>query len=430
MSTQPGDGAAAGTAARDDISRTEMLPFLLPFRDLRKRAFLWPGLTTASFAAALLILAATNEEDAFFWCLSSYFSLVNLYLVFLWCGRKQPFPYVLLVAALAFVFDAVILEFIIAAERALPKAISPGLIEEAVKAVPLAVVFLIGRRLSHHRERKYGLREPLDGILLAAASATGFAYLETMFVYVPHYGALISAPRLLVNVFGHIAYTGALGYFVGLAALHRHSAWKAALAILVGFVIANLLHDLWDAIRFYTGALALMSPLHEVAIALVSFVVLASTILKGREVSPEREFLWPYGSLPPYQAPEVDPLPAAPALPGDFWLQIGTARTRLVEGLSLTVREIACLEPRTADGIIAEVRRHPNDRDILVLRNLSKASWEAVLPDGTVREIEPAGTVRLGGGTRLDFGGVHGAILLTAHDPESDPPPQAEEEWC
>ncbi len=429
MNTQPGDGAA-GTAVRDDISRTEMLPFLLPFRDLRKRAFLWPGLTTASFAAALLILAGTKQEDAFFWCLSSYFSLVNLYLVFLWCGRKQPFPYVLLVAALAFAFDAVILDLIVAAERALPKAISPGLVEEAVKAVPLAAVFGFGRLLSHHRERKYGLREPLDGILIAAASATGFAYLETMFIYVPSYGALISAPRLLVNVFGHIAYSGALGYFVGLAALHRHSAWKAVLAVAVGVAIANLLHDAWDAIRFYTGAFALMSPLHEVLIALVSFVVLASTILKGREVSPEREFLWPFGSLPPYQAPEVGPLPPAPALSGDFWLQIGAARTRLAAGLSLTVREIAGLQPRTADGIVAEVRRHPQDPEVLVLRNLSKASWEAVLADGTVREVEPAGTVRLAGGTRLDFGGVHGAIVLTAHDPDSDPPPPAEEEWC
>jgi RsiW-degrading membrane proteinase PrsW (M82 family) len=335
-----------------------------------------------------------------------------------------------LITVFAFLLDALLLDVIVIVERALPKAFAPGLVEEAVKAMPLGVVFAIGSFLSHDRQRKYGLREPLDGILLAAASATGFAYLETMFIYVPHYGALISIPRLLVNVFGHIAYAGAFGYFIGLAALHRHNARKALIAILVGFLIANILHDLWDAIRFYPRILAILSPVHEVFIAVVSFLVLGSAILKGREVSPEREFLWPFGSVAAYQAPEVDPLPPMPVITGDFWLQIGSVRTRLAPDTTVSVREIGCLEPRSSDGVVAEILHHPSEPDLLVLRNLSKNVWEAVLPDGAVRPIEPAGTVRVIAGTRLDFGELAGAILVTVHDPENDPVPEAEAEWC
>jgi hypothetical protein len=316
------------------------------------------------------------------------------------------------------------------AESALPAFAAPGLVEETVKALPLGLVLLATWKLPRARRRKYGLREPLDGILVAAASASGFAFLETMFVYVPHFGAMIGAPRMLTNGFGHIAYAGALGYFIGLAALHGHNRKKAILAVIVGFLIANLLHDLWDAMRFYEGAFRVMSPLHEVAVAVLAFVILASMILKGREVSPEREFLWPYGSMAPYRAPEVDPLPAMPAQVGDMWLQIGAIRTRLAEDTFVTVREIPSLAARQTDGVVAEVRRHPTEAGLLVLRNLSSVTWEAVLSDGTVRAVAPAGTVRLIGGTRIDFGTQHGAILVTAHDPESDPPPKSDDEWC
>ena len=57
--------------------------------------------------------------------------------------------------------------------------------------MPVGIVLLAAWKLLRIRRREYGLREPLDGIILAAASATGFAFLETMFVYVPHYGAMI-----------------------------------------------------------------------------------------------------------------------------------------------------------------------------------------------------------------------------------------------
>ena len=296
--------------------------------------------------------------------------------------------------------------------------------------MPIAAVLALGMLLSHPLQREYGLREPLDGIILAAASATGFAFLETMFVYVPKYGELISAPRLLVNLFSHIAYGGTFGYFIGLAALRHRRAMPAAIAVAIGFALANLLHDLWDAMRFYGGGLAIISPVHELVTAVICFIVLSSLITKARELSPEREFLWPFGSALPYRAPEVEPLPAMPVLPGDIWLMIAGRRLSLTETTHLTVRDIPCLTAPGADGIVAEVREHPTDPNLLVLRNLSKNIWEAVLPDGTVRAIGPAGTVRLIAGTRIVFGTQSGVILVTSTEIGANPRAHAEEEWC
>ncbi len=412
-----------------DISRGDLLPFLTSFGELR-RSFLWPGVTLAVFTAALLIFAAVDNETAFFWCLAGLISVGNLFVIYLWCGKKMPFPYMLLIAVIAFGIDAALGPLIIAAESVMPSLIAPGIIEESVKVLPVILVLAAGMLLSHPLQREYGLREPLDGIILAAASATGFAFLETMFIYVPKYGALISTPRLLVNVFGHIAYCGTFGYFIGLAALRHRRAMPAAIAVAIGFVLANVLHDLWDAMRFYGSGLAIMSPIHEVIIAIVCFIVLGSLIMKAREVSPEREFLWPFGSLMPYRAPEVDPLPAMPVLPGDIWLATGGRRLSLTETTHLTVRDIPCLAAPAADGIVAEVREHPDDPALLILRNLSNNVWESVLPDGAVRTVQPAGTVRLLAGTRLVFGRQSGVILVTSTEIGADPRAKAEEEWC
>ena len=425
MPLQPGNTTSDG-----EISRADLLPFLTSFRDLRHRAFLWPAVAGAVFCAALLIFAALGDEAEFFWCLASFVSLMNLFLFYLWCGKKMPFPFIFLVAVIAFIIDGLLERPIVAVEGFLPALIAPGLAEETAKAIPLVIVLLVGMLLSHPWQRKFGLREPLDGILLAAASATGFAFFETMFVYVPKYGAMVAVPRLMVNVFGHIAYAGTLGYFIGLAALRHRRRMPAAVAILIGFGIANLLHDLWDTMRFYGGGFAILSPLHQVVLAVLSFLVLASLIAKARELSPEREFLWPYGALMPYRAPEVEPLPEMPVLPGDIWLAIGGHRISLTETTHLTVRDIPCLTAPGRDGIVAEVREHPRDPSVLVLRNLSKDTWEAVLPNGSVRVVVPAGTVRLLAGTRLDFGEQAGAILVTSTEIGADPRAQPAEEWC
>src|SRR5580692_4100682 len=103
-----------GNTDTGDISRADLLPFLTSFSELRRRSFLWPGVTMALFSAALLVFAAIDSETGFFWCLAGMISLGNLFLIYLWCGKKMPFPYMLLIAAAAFGIDAVLSPLIIA----------------------------------------------------------------------------------------------------------------------------------------------------------------------------------------------------------------------------------------------------------------------------------------------------------------------------
>jgi RsiW-degrading membrane proteinase PrsW (M82 family) len=416
--------------ASDDISRAEFLPFLLNFADLRRRVFLWPAITTALFCLALL--TTTNSEKQFYWICGGYISILNLYLIYLACGKKLPFLYVLSIAVISFVLDVLLMPAIAAVEAVLPSLLAPGLAEETVKAMPLVLVLGMTQPLSRARRRKFGLREPLDGILLAAASATGFAFAETMLIYAPKLGELSIVPRLLDNVFGHIAFAGALGYFIGLAMLKHRHARKVAAAIVIGFVVANALHDLWDTIRFYSGGLQVIGPLHFLIVAVLSFIVLASMLVRARELSPEREFLWPVGATPPYRAPFVEPLPTVPRhrlSPADeISLAIGAERIPLAAGTRLSSRDIPGLKARSAGEIVAEVRPDPAAPGELVLANLSAALWETVLPDGAVRHVGPAQTVPLVNDIRIDFGAHSGTVLVLTPEPERVQEPAVE--WC
>jgi hypothetical protein len=133
----------------------------------------------------------------------------------------------------------------------------------------------------------------------------------------------------------------------------------------------------------------------------------------------------------PYRALEVAPLPPMPVLPGDIWLMISGRQLSLTETTHLTVRDIPSLAAPGGDGIVAEVRVHPDDPTLLVLRNLSASVWEAVMPDHAVRTVEPAGTVRLLAGTRIAFGAQTGVVIITSSEMiGADPRAKAEEEWC
>src|SRR5271155_440669 len=159
----------AGEVLADPLDMTygEMLPFL-SWRELRHRGFLGPGIATALFGVAMFIAANSQAgQIAVLYILSGFLGLASLYLINLWCGRKMPFWYVFLVGLITFGVNGLLMFPIVgwANDRLLPFPLAPALTEEPWKALPLLLIWAIGRRLRPMRQRKYGVREPLDGII-------------------------------------------------------------------------------------------------------------------------------------------------------------------------------------------------------------------------------------------------------------------------
>ncbi len=77
-----------------------------------------------------------------------------------------------------------------------------------------------------------------------------------------------------------MAYSGYLGYFIGLSVLKPKKGWTI---LGVGYLTAATLHAMWDATATSFGALAL------VLVGVLSYAFLAAAILKARALSPTRQ---------------------------------------------------------------------------------------------------------------------------------------------
>jgi RsiW-degrading membrane proteinase PrsW (M82 family) len=350
-----------------------------------------------------------------------------------------------------------------------------GFFEETVKAIPLFLLVIAGSYMPADMRSKYGIEEPLDGILLGAASGGGFAFMETIGQYVSDnlvdqwklfsavyvhgvdprnvdawYAKLDPAtahkvleqgkgmlgwapglplliPRILHLSFGHMAYAGYFGYFIGLSVLKPEQRWKI---LGIGLVSASIPHALWDSID---------STALQAVVGVLCYAVLAAAILKAREISPNRAVLQPSifaGSLSPLPAgagsyavapvvaAAVAPVYAAASAPkpvqvavgpnplpaGTSSLRIGAKYLVIVPGLRLMAHQIPGLDAQAAEGLVAEVTRNPNDPGVLGLTNLSTTTWEVVTTSGTRREINPGQTIKLAPGTKIDFGSTDGEV--------------------
>jgi RsiW-degrading membrane proteinase PrsW (M82 family) len=192
--------------------------------------------------------------------------------------------------------------------------------EELEKILPA----LIGLWLTY-RVRKRGTRgpyemqarvlEPLDGIMMGVAGAAGFHFVEALMYAgrpLAELAALQSqapdllqqltrkfgpaAPAALLEIgfdkgtgamfqilfrglrgtFGHLAYSGIFGYYVGLAALRPA---HAKMLLVRGFLTATIIHAAWNSTQDIGGSY-IIPPL--------AFAFLITSIIKARALSPTR----------------------------------------------------------------------------------------------------------------------------------------------
>ncbi|MBW4616674.1 MAG: PrsW family intramembrane metalloprotease [Desmonostoc vinosum HA7617-LM4] len=297
----------------DSVSFTQLFPIISTGKDLTRKAYLVPGILTVVFV--VLMFRTVGQPQLNQLIVATYIAFAAYYFVYQLCGKQKPW-WVLVGAALGtcLILLSPLLDLFIFVFRgilpgSLPSAQEPitftellvrmffgaGLMEELLKALPILGAFALGRLLSSPWRERVGVWEPLDGILLGTASAVGFTLLETLGQYVPEVtrnvaqqvgigaagqlvGLQLLIPRILGSVAGHMAYSGYLGYFIGLAVLKPSRSWQI---LLVGYLSASALHALWNA----TGSI---NTLLLVVVGVLSYAFLMAAILKARALSPTR----------------------------------------------------------------------------------------------------------------------------------------------
>ena len=295
----------------DAVTFTQLFPLASTGLGLRKKAFLVPGILTVLFVVSMF---AAVGKDVFNLLLAVYLASAAYFFIYRICGKRKPWWLLLFCAvSTSLILVGPILPLFITVFRdILPGSVpnpgeevsfmsllirmlfGAGLMEELLKALPVLGVYFLGRLLRSPWREQVGVWEPLDGILLGAASAIGFSLVETLGQYVPgiidnvtlqagQTAAEISGLHLLIariigSVVGLMAYSGYLGYYIGLSVLKRRQRWQI---LGIGYVSDATLHALWNTTGF-------IRPEHLAEDGILSYAFKAAAILKERALSPTR----------------------------------------------------------------------------------------------------------------------------------------------
>lgn len=298
------------------VSFTQLFPIVSKGRDLIRKAYLIPGILTVIFVVIMFTTVGQPKAAYFNQVLvATYLAGAAYYFVYQLCGKYKPW-WVLLASALTtllillspllplftYIFRTLLpgclptpSESVSFPEAFVRMFFGTGLMEELLKALPVVGAYLLGKRLPSPWRESIGVWEPLDGILLGTASAVSFTLLETLGQYVPEIiknatlepgtvslaqlvGLQLLIPRILGSVAGHMAYSGYLGYFIGLSVLKPRKRWQI---LGVGYFTAAALHALWNSTGLISGLLLTV-------VGVLSYAFLTAAILKARALSPTR----------------------------------------------------------------------------------------------------------------------------------------------
>ena len=307
-----------GPPQTDSVHLTQLIPILSSQQDLLEKAYLVPGLITVLVVIGLF--ASIGDPDFFNGLLGLYLAGACFYYVYRLGGKHKPW-WLLLGSALitiSIITSPVVYYFIWLFRDVLPGKIDTtdlenmsfftlfvrmffgaGLMEELLKAIPVFIFLMLGRMLKSPWREAIGVWEPLDGILIATASAAGFTLIETVFQYVPdivqtltidgnptqkaqEVGIQLLIPRIIGAVAGHMAYSGYFGYFIGFSVLRPKKRW---LLLAIGYLSASSIHALWNASN------AFEEPWNIMVLALAgvfAYLFLVAAIIKARQISPTR----------------------------------------------------------------------------------------------------------------------------------------------
>ena len=449
-------------------TKSQLLPVQFNMDELRSKPYFLPGVVCAGFIVALVWLINSNfaidvpigivrgkllslKVPAYIFAIALFYSAATLFLLYKMVGKRMnPWFYAGMAVLVAYLCHGVVWDTVAGFIRGtfgsgLPRPtdnflthywkmfIAAGVTEEVFKALPLLALAALGASKLHPWNERFGLREPLDGILLGVAAGVGFAFHETMFQYIrdallqgglgaeDKFAAVFAGTkafallfvRLVSDIFGHSAYAGYMGYFIGLACLYPNRRWKL---LGIGLLSAAALHALWNSadklgLFFYFVA------------AVLSFAMLCGAIIKARQLSPRRSELMPSQLLDGIQrgaaATPAAPIAAAkaPAPTADSgrsitWstttdllaIEVGTARVPVTVGARVYERQAPGTTASRGDGIVAEVSANPTDATMLGIKNLSNQIWLVTTDTGERRELAPGRSIRVTRGTQIQLG--------------------------
>lgn len=303
-------GGKPAPAFSPGIPLTQLFPLLSTGSQLFQTAAYVPGIVTVAIGVSLFV--GFGNPIVFNTLLALYLSFC-LYYIFIYrlCGKQKSWILLLSMAGCTGLLlnSPVIAIFLWFFRKVLPGetiALDPsqltslqvaqlfsqtflgtGLMEELLKALPVIGLLLFSTIQTPAWRQRWGVEDPLDGILLCTASSVGFTLIETLGQYVPaitqqsgHLAGLqLLIPRLLGSIAGHLAYSGYFGYFIGLARWRNDRSLVQQIGLwMMGYGSAALLHTFWNV----SGAL---SPVLLVISGLLSYSLLMAAILKARAIS-------------------------------------------------------------------------------------------------------------------------------------------------
>lgn len=355
----------------------------------QRRTLVWPvvGLIVLGICGLVTIGLASSEIGVVGVCVGVVLALLPVAPVvaaFLWIDRFEPEPPRLLLGAFlwgagfaALVAVVINSSAVIAAELLLGRGqgdlvgavISAPLVEEFVKGA-----FVVGLLLVRRREFD-GI---VDGVVYAGITAAGFAFTENIIYFGRAFteaqgavGPAVLATFVLRGVlspFAHPLFTAMTGIGVGIASQAR-SRVLGVLAVLGGYVLAVVLHALWNSSTqlgagFFGIYVLIMLPLFAAVVGLVVWQRRRERDVLARQMPGFAAAGW----IAPSEVPLLSSLAGRRRWRTAVHRRAGPIAARAVEDYQHAVTELAFLRARAERGALPP-----------------RADWHAELLDAVVR---------------------------------------------